>query len=398
MGDVAQLNAWLDRLPRTTFDVGTQRVPAFRSLGIVGFHLALVTAVLAGLVNGTPLVTTLGLSATAALSFFAWALARRGLTGGETLVLIEYVWVAIASVAGFLWLSGAPVARSLDVFAVAICPFLACGRLGCLTVGCCHGIPGAVGVRYGPGHHLPPRLEGRRLVPVQLFEAAALVLIGVVGLALLGRQAGTATVWFLAAYAVVRFGLHRLRGDRGQVLAGLPVAQSMCVVQLGLAVTAAEAWLVPGPPGRAAWVGAGALGVALGAALARGRSDRGLMSSGHLDETWRVVAELAERAGREPGPVTGETDRGLVVAASKLGGGRLHVSLSHRRQHNAFGVGLALAPDATEINGITHLTVPLGPVAEAAEPVEPARPVATAAPLGPPPSGYFDRPGTRGVA
>jgi hypothetical protein len=386
------VNAWFDRVPRTTFDVGFRRVPAFRSLGILGYHLALLTAIFAGLVNGTPLVTTLGLSATAALSLFVWGVLRRAVTGRETLVLLEYVWFAMVCVAGFLWLSDVALRGTLDVFAVAVCPFLACGRIGCTLVGCCHGVPGPIGPRYGPDHHLPARLVGRRLLPVPLLEAVALAVIGAVGFALLREAPGTATVWLLAAYAVVRFGLERLRGDRRPTVAGLPIAKAMCVVQLGGAVALAEAWLVAGPPDRTTWVGLGGLGVALLAGLAVG-GDGPLTSSLHLQRTWDTVVELAERARDEGEPLTARTELGLTVAVSDAGRGRFHVSLSHP-EHSALGVGLALAEGPVERNGITHLRLALGPE-PAPAPAPDLLPELAPEPAADPTS-YFERPARSG--
>jgi hypothetical protein len=364
-GHPVDLNAWFDRLPTTTFDVGARRVPAFRSLGIVGFHVALVTAVLAGMRTGTPLVTTLGLSAVAGLSFFAWGHLRRAVTGVERLVLVEYVWVALACVAAFLWASGVSGdsrTSTLDVFAVAVCPFLAFGRLGCLVVGCCHGVAAPVGVRYGPGHHLPARLEHRRLLPVPLVESVALVGIGAVGLVVAGRPPGAATVWFLAAYAVLRFGLERLRGDHRPAVLRVPVAKAVCVAQLGVAVALSEAWLVPGPPGRATVVGAAALGVALvaGLALSGSRADP-LASPRHQDDVWRIVSGFLHEVAPGSPVATAATPLGVIVGVSDAGDGWFHVSLSDPVR-STFGLGLALSGDPVlERNGVTHLRLRLVP-------------------------------------
>ncbi|MGH3774204.1 MAG: hypothetical protein ACRDRR_00475 [Pseudonocardiaceae bacterium] len=62
-----------------------------------------------------------GISATAGASFFVFGLLRRALTGRENLVLLEHVWVALGSVAFYLWAAGGPVLPGLDVLAVALC-------------------------------------------------------------------------------------------------------------------------------------------------------------------------------------------------------------------------------------------------------------------------------------
>lgn len=244
-----RLNMWFDRIPHVWFDIGDRRVPAFRSLGILGFHVALLVAILASLRTGVALLTVLGMSAVAGLSFFGWGLLRRAVTGHESLVLLEYVWVAYGAVALFGWASGVALVGVFDVFSVAIAWFLAFGRFGCTTVGCCHGYPAPIGLRYDATHRLPDRLVGRRLFPVQPIEGISLVAIGLIGIFLVAGTPGRATVWFLASYSVVRFGCERLRGDHRPHLWRIPVAQLMCIVQAGAAVVASEAWLVDGPPG-----------------------------------------------------------------------------------------------------------------------------------------------------
>ncbi|MFD1248405.1 prolipoprotein diacylglyceryl transferase family protein [Nocardioides ginsengisoli] len=367
------MNAWFDRLPRMWFDVGARRVPAFRSLGIIGYHLAVLVLLATALRTGIALLTTLGVAGVAALSFFSWGLLRRAVLRRETLVLIEYVWVAYACVAGFAWLvaSGSTAVRVVDLFSVAVGPFLAFGRLGCATVGCCHGHPAAVGLRYGPDHELPPRLTGRRLFPVQLVEAAALFVITAVAFLLATGPAGTATVWFLASYAVVRFGLQRLRADYGTVARRLPVAQLMCVVQVGAAVLLDRRWLHPSSSGvadRASVAGVAVLVVVLVAGLALHASRRisPLLAPEHLDEVWSIVT-AASPLRRTAEPELTTTSRGLAVAVSEAGG-TCHVSLSHP-SYETLPVALALGlPHPFTRNGLTHAT--LGPAVETG----PARP------------------------
>jgi Prolipoprotein diacylglyceryl transferase len=347
------LNAWFDRIPRIWFDVGVRRVPAFRSIGIIGFHVALGVAIAASLWSGVPLASALGLSAVAALSFFGWGMLRRALTGRESLVLLEYVWAAYGAVAVFAWASSTAMSSTLDVFSVSVPWFLAFGRLGCTTVGCCHGSPATVGLRYGPAHPLPARLVGRRLFPVQLIEALALCVIGTVGMALITRTSGTATVWFLAMYSVIRFGCERLRGDRRPSVKGIPVAQTMCLAQLGASIAASEVWLVAGSPGRETVVALGVLGatVTAGGLLLVSRGRNPLVAQAHLDEVWEKIW-TAPCASTSP-PTTVATTAAMTMAVTRCRGGR-HVSLSHPF-HEVLGVALAMGGEgATSARGITH--------------------------------------------
>jgi hypothetical protein len=118
----------------------------------------------------------------------------------------------------------------LDVFAPGIGAFLACGRLGCLISGCCHGKPSVVGIRYpGPTHD---ELAGIRLFPVQLVEAAWLAIITSIAalFVLLGTIAGTAFWFWLLSYAVGRFFLDFARGDVRARWISLTEAQWLCVL------------------------------------------------------------------------------------------------------------------------------------------------------------------------
>jgi len=229
---VERLNRVLDRLPRDTLHLGARTVPAFRSIGILGFHLAVLAAVLTAIRAGVPVLEAVGISATAGASFFAFGLLRRAMTGRENLVLLEHVWVALGSVALYLWAAGGPVLPGLDVLSAALCVFLAAGRVGCLIAGCCHGHPASIGPVYPAAAGLPDRLHGVRLFPVQLVESAGLLGIGAIGFVLAGSRPGTATVWVLTAYATVRFGVEALRGDRRPNVVGVSVPRAMAVMQL----------------------------------------------------------------------------------------------------------------------------------------------------------------------
>lgn len=356
------LNRWFDRLPRTYFDVGGHRVPAFRSLGILGFHVAVLLLLATALRTGVPLLLALGVAAISALSFFAWGLLRRAVTRREELVLLEHVWVAYGVVALLAWLvtSGEEAVRVVDLFSVAVGPFLAFGRWGCTTVGCCHGYPSPVGLRYGPVHGLPPRLTDRRLFPVQPIEAVALLVTAAVAFTLAPGPAGTATVWFLASYAVVRFGLQRLRADRATLSRAVPVAQVMCMLQLGAAVGLDLLWLHPASaaPGTALVVGA-VLAVALagGVWFASTRRRSPLTSPAHLDEVWELVtAASPPRLASGTQPRSSTTSQGLVVAVSELDDAR-HVSFSHPTW-DTLQVALALGlPRPFTRHGVTHVRV-----------------------------------------
>jgi len=329
------VNAFLDELPRTRFAVAGRQVPAFRSCGIAGFYVALVVSFGGALVTGRSLLVMGATAAVCALSFYAYAYARRRLAGHERLVLLEHVWFAEACAAALLVALREPVLPYLDLVSVALCLFLAAGRVGCLLTGCCHGRPSLLGVRYDQRHvhdGFPRHLVGVRLFPVQAVEALALLLIGAGGAAGLRAAApGGVLVWTLAAYAVVRFGLEGLRGDARPHWLGLSQSRWMALVEMGVA-----SWLAPGAPRLSTSLGALAVlgATAVVAVVARRRGDRprrALLRPEHVREVAALAAQSLERAPDVGSPVAHRTACGVSVAAAAVGGAtaaRAHVSLA----------------------------------------------------------------------
>ncbi len=333
---MAGVNDLLDRLPRSRLGRGSREVPAFRTCGIVGFYGALIATMGGGLLAGRSLLVLAALSVVCALSFFVWAYLRRWVGGAERLVLLEHVWFAEACSAGTLWALGQPVLSYLDVIAVGLTVFLAGGRTGCLLVGCCHGRPSSLGIRYGEEcarDGFPRHLVGVRLFPVQAVEAAGLLLIGLAGLAaLLFARPGAVFTWFLVAYAIMRFGLEGLRGDPRPHLLGLSQNRWMCLGELGLAL-----WLSRSSAGldrarELAIVALLALILALGLVLVRASdSRRRLLAGGHVRELRELVrAESSSSLSADDVDVR-TTSRGVAVAVSRIGAdgaGSLQASFS----------------------------------------------------------------------
>ena len=240
----SHINAFFDTLPRTRIAVQGRELPAFRCCGTVGFYAALLVALAGTLLTGRSLMLTAFLSVVAAASFFIWALLRRWIGRREELVLLEHVWFAAILVAAALRLVHAPVLPYLDIMSPALAIFLAGGRIGCTLVGCCHGKPSRVGLVYGEAavaDGFSQALAGVRLFPVPLIEAAGLVAIAITGLcALPFAPPGRVLAWYLAAYAVMRFGLEGLRGDRRPHWLGLSQSRWMCLAELVFAGVIAD--------------------------------------------------------------------------------------------------------------------------------------------------------------
>lgn len=336
-GFPAGLNAWLDALPRSRLGRLSREVPAFRTCGIVGFHVALVTLFAGGLLTGRSLLVLAGLGLVCGLSFFAYAHLRRAIVGREVIVLLEHVWFAQLCVAAALWGLCEPLPPYLDLIAPPLAFFLACGRVGCLLVGCCHGNPSSLGIVYPESHAadgFPRQLTGVRLFPVALVECAGLVLIGVTGFGALPFAApGRVFLWLLIGYAVMRFGLEGIRGDRRPHLLGLSQARWMSLAEFTLALWLGERW-----NGRAFGPREIALGVLLAALLVGCLAlkwwldpHRKLLAPAHLRELRQMV--MSVDAGNGTGaPSAHTTSAGVRVAVTAAqaaeGDDERHVSLS----------------------------------------------------------------------
>ena len=141
------------------------------------------------------------------------------------------------------------------------------GRVGCFFYGCCYGrtVDTAVSVRF-PAHS-PAWYEqvnaglidstartSLPVLPTQLIEAAALLVLFAVLLSVYRRfRKGTAAL-YLAGYGIIRFGLETLRGDPRVAFFGLSIGQliSIGVVALGVVFAAACGIFSPGRKGSAA--------------------------------------------------------------------------------------------------------------------------------------------------
>lgn len=356
-----RLNEWFDRLPRVTVDVGWRRLPLFRSIGVLGFQIAVAVNALMLVRVGLSMTLVVGTAASTAASFFAWGLLRRAMTGVESYVLLEHVWVASAALAGLAWMLELPWLRLLDACSVALAVFLAFGRVGCLRAGCCHGTPAPIGIRYPPATHgevVRPRHLDRRLFPVQLVESVGLVAIALIGVGVAGCPPGTAFAWFLVSYGLLRFGTEALRGDARPHLGPISSARWMSAVQVAAALVGYEVWVAADPltnPARIILIGAAGVAASAGVWLAVARAANPLTNDAHLDEAWEVMQYLVQRLSTpRNGPVVATTGRGLILVATAEPS-RFHVSLSHP-DHDVVPVAVALAPNGfVERNGVCHL-------------------------------------------
>ncbi len=212
------INRILDGLVRPEVYVLHRPRSAFQVCGYTGLVLAILLAMsLVVRLGLSPFVMTMNILA-AVLTFLGLAMATKIITGEENLVYYHHEIAVLVVTAVLLWLLRQPLLPYLDATILGVGLFLACGRIGCLMVGCCHGRPHRWGVRYRAEHAaggFTPYYVGIRLFPIQAVESLwvlCIVLVGTV-LALSGQPPGTALAWYIVSYDLGRFCFEFMRGD-----------------------------------------------------------------------------------------------------------------------------------------------------------------------------------------
>lgn len=156
--------------------------------------------------------------------------------------LMFYGGLILALVVFFVWCLRTkehPLALA-DLLATVVPLGHAFGRLGCFFYGCCYGRDSDAwcAVTFPMGS--PSWYEhGRKLVPVlptQLFEAAALLVLFSFLYVLYRRGRRYTAGAYLVGYAGIRFGLEFLRGDPRAAVGPLSISQT---ISIGLAVLGA---------------------------------------------------------------------------------------------------------------------------------------------------------------
>jgi phosphatidylglycerol:prolipoprotein diacylglycerol transferase len=136
------------------------------------------------------------------------------------------------------WKGESPLALA-DLFCTVIPLGHACGRIGCFFYGCCYGRDSdawcaVVFPKFSPSWYE----HGRQMVPVlptQLFEAAALLVLFAVLMALYLRFRRGTCAAYMVGYGVIRFCIEFMRGDPRAAFWGLSIGQviSVCLVAAG---------------------------------------------------------------------------------------------------------------------------------------------------------------------
>jgi hypothetical protein len=304
------VNAILDRLVRPRVRVLGRPVPAFQLCGLSGWAVAFLLVIALGTPRGlSPGTITVILAATV-VTFLALVTATKVVTGEEQIVYYHHEIAVLTVVALLLWVSRQPLLPHLDVTILGLGLFLACGRIGCFMVGCCHGRPGRLGVCYRLEHAeagFTPYYVGVRLFPIQLVESLWVLAVVVVGcgFVLRGDPPGTALTWYVITYDVGRFGFEFARGDAERPYhGGFSEAQWISLVLTCLVPGAGLAGVLPF---RAWHAGAAAALVLAMLAVAIRRRQRSTPTHRLLHP--RHVAEIAEALDAVSSAVTAPAPR-----------------------------------------------------------------------------------------
>ena len=133
-----------------------------------------------------------------------------------------------------------PVRGYVDIFAAVLPLGHACGRVGCFFAGCCYGMEydGCCSVVYKTSTTLLTPL-GVPLLPIQLIEAACLVVLFVVLMLLLCKakvKEGNLALIYALSYAVLRFILEFFRGDKERGVFLLSTSQYISLVIVAVVI------------------------------------------------------------------------------------------------------------------------------------------------------------------
>jgi prolipoprotein diacylglyceryltransferase len=223
-------------VPHLYFYFGNKRIQSFHFFGVVGYLLGSVLGVILSVQLDLQQSLILLMAGIGAATFFLLALAARWITGEETIVYYHHEISIIALCALVLYILNKPVLPYLDITLLGIGIFLGFGRIGCYSVGCCHGRPHKQGVKYGQAHvdaGFTWFYKDIPLLPVQLIESAYVFLTVIAGVILLLRHTvpGTVLIVYTVVYGLMRFILEYFRGDPDRPLwKGVTEAQWTTIV------------------------------------------------------------------------------------------------------------------------------------------------------------------------
>ncbi|CAH8296383.1 prolipoprotein diacylglyceryl transferase [Mariniflexile fucanivorans] len=194
------------------------RIPSFHLFGIIGLIVGIICGLFVGKIIGLSAMIILLMSFVSICCFILLIILIKWATGKESLVYYHHEILILIMNSVTLMLLKQPILEFLDIALLGIAIFLAFGRIGCFSVGCCHGKPSNWGVKYGKPHVLKgftSYYQDIKLFPIQLLESLFTFLICIVGVIIIvsDLDAGTFLIIYSLFYGIFRFLIEFYRGD-----------------------------------------------------------------------------------------------------------------------------------------------------------------------------------------
>jgi len=242
-------DSWMLRTPLSWTSIFKSPVYAFQAWGWIGFASAVFLSSWLAAARGLYVPAVVFAAVVAALAFLLTALGRKVLTGEERLIFFQEALAVFCAAAILLYCLRLSIPLYLDVTALGVGTFLVFGRIGCFTVGCCHGRPARHGVRYRTEHSeagFPSHFVGVRLFPVQIVESVFVACVVSAGAILFLRQSppGGVFSFYIVAYSFGRFWMELARGDSGRPYLGSFSEAQWTSLLLSISVACAERFKV----------------------------------------------------------------------------------------------------------------------------------------------------------
>lgn len=329
-----RFNAMLDRLVRPTVRLHRREWSAFHVCGCTGLELAVLLALALVLYRGLSPWVMGAIVGAAILSFYVVSYATKIITGTEALVYYHHEIAVLCSAALLVWLLGQPPLAYLDATILGVGTFLACGRIGCLMVGCCHGRPHRWGVVYRAEHAangFPRHYVGVRIFPIQAIEALWVLAAVLIGCALIlgGAAPGAALAWYVVAYDLGRFCFEWARGDTGRPYRyGFSEAQWISLLLTWAIVGAEYMGVLP----LQSWHALVAIGLLLTMAISAAWRRKHALSDRirHPAHLYEIASALATVPTIDHPPRLVQTSLGMCISTNATAaGGVQHYGLSY---------------------------------------------------------------------
>lgn len=334
-------NRYLDHLAQPRLAIFKNSFSSYKICGYAGIALAVLLNM--GLIAHQNLSFWVMAAQTfnALLTFYALALATKIIFGEEMLIYYHHEIAIMLTSTLLLWLLDQPILVYLDNTLLGLGIFLACGRIGCLMVGCCHGRPHRWGISYHQGHAaegFANCLVGVRLFPIQALEAVwvSAVAIGGSFLVLRGYPPGETLALYTMVYGAGRFCFEFARGDaKRPYFIGFSEAQWTTLVLMMLTMGAEVTGLLT----LHTWHAALAIAVVcLMIVLVlirrlRGPAGRPLFQPGHVQELAEIIDLVSNQTGSGKHGKTPSVPVGCTSAGVQLSTGRIPGTAEHIRHY-----------------------------------------------------------------